>query len=166
MNDGLHIRSYQAADWPAICRIHDVARVQELAAGNVDPRAFRTMIDAAEGDEFFVSKTLVACIDDAVAGFVAWNGPYITWLYVDPNLQRRGIGSRLLNEALQQCGLHAWTSMIAGNDAALSLYKKAGFEIVSTKTGEIEGYHCLGHRLALPTSCMHDPQARRSDRPS
>jgi [ribosomal protein S18]-alanine N-acetyltransferase len=157
----LLIRPYTRGDWPGVCAIHDAARIQELAAGGVDPRAFRTMVDAAEGDEFFVSETLVACISDQMAGFVSWHGDYVTWLYVAPIFQRRGIGRRLLAAALARIGPQAWTSLLGGNEPALALYLAAGMEVVWTRPSECEGYPCQGMRVALPTSRMRDPQARR-----
>lgn len=135
----LTIRPYTDVDWAAVCRIHDEARVQELAAGGVDPRAFRPMVEAAEGDEFFDSETAVACLGDRVTGFVSWNGAYITWLYVDPTAQRRGIGRRLLQHALQRIGPEAWTSMIAGNEPAFALYRHAGFEVVGSGAATARG---------------------------
>lgn len=157
----LIIRSYTPADWPQVCRVHDLARVQELTYGGVDPRAFRTMEVAAEADEFFVSETLVACLDDVVVGFVSWNGSYITWLYVEPSHQRRGIGRRLLQETLHRIGPEAWTNMLDGNEPALALYLQAGIEIVLTKPCTVEGFTCHGLRLALPTSRMRDPATKR-----
>jgi ribosomal protein S18 acetylase RimI-like enzyme len=157
----LTIRDYRADDWPQVCRVHDAARLQELAAGRVDPRAFRPMLEVAEGEEFFVSQTMVAGIRQDVVGFVSWNGSYITWLYVDPRQQRQGIGRQLLTAALEQIGGEAWTTMIAGNQAALGLYQSLGLQVVRTFPSEIEGFRCEGVRLALPTSRMHDPAARR-----
>jgi [ribosomal protein S18]-alanine N-acetyltransferase len=159
--DAVSIRPYTVADWTAVCRVHDAARPQELAAGGVDPRAFRPMVEAAEGDEFFASETAVACIGHTVAGFISWNGAYITWLYVDPAFQRRGIGRQLLQHALRLIGPEAWTTMIAGNEPALRLYRGAGMEVVWTRRSECDGYGCGSMRLALPTSRMHDPAARR-----
>ena len=159
--DHLTIRPYMETDWATVCQIHDAARVQELAAGGVDPRAFRAMTEAAEADEFFDSETAVACLGDRVADFVSWNGPYITWLYVDPSSHRRGIGRGLLERALQRIGPEAWTNMIAGNGPALALYRQAGFEIVRERPGDCEGFPCGAMRLALPTSRMRDPDARR-----
>jgi ribosomal protein S18 acetylase RimI-like enzyme len=162
MFDGpLTIRRYEQADWTEVCRIHDAARVQEMAAGQVDSRAFRPMTEAAEADEFFDSETAVGCRSGHVAGFVSWNGAYITWLYVDPSAQRRGIGRRLLQYALRQIGPEAWTSMIAGNDSALALYRQLGLEMVWERRSDCEGFPCGAVRLALPTSRMRDPNARR-----
>jgi len=159
--DAVVLRDYTVADWPAVCAVHDAARVQELAAGGVDPRAFRPMTAAAADDEFFVSQTTVACLGQSVAGFVSWNGDYITWLYVDPAWQRQGIGRRLLQFALERIGDQAWTNMLAGNAAALRLYRAAGLEVVWTRPTACDGYPCLGMRLALPTSRMHDPATQR-----
>lgn len=161
VTDELILRAYSTADWPAICRIHDAARVQELAAGGVDPRAFRPMTEAAEGDEFFVSETVVACESETVVGFVSWNGDYVTWLYIDPLFQRRGVGSKLLQHALERIGPEAWTNLLGGNEAALSLYRAVGMEVVWTKPSECDGYPCVGLRVALPTSRMRDPVAKR-----
>src|SRR4051812_11378016 len=110
--DALTLRPYTTGDWPAVCGIHDAARVLELAAGRVDPRAFRAMTEVAAGEEFFDSEKIVACLGpmSTVAGFIAWRGDYITWLYVDPTLQRRGVGRRLLDHALQRFGPEAWTN--------------------------------------------------------
>jgi len=159
--DGLTIRPYTGTDWAAVCRIHEAARVQELAAGGVDPRAFRAMTEAADADELFDSATAVACLGDRVAGFVSWNGAYVTWLYVDPGAQRRGIGRRLLEHALRQIGPEAWTNIIAGNEPALALYRRAGLQVVWERPGDCDGFPCAAMRFALPTSRMRDPDARR-----
>ena len=156
------IRLYTKMDWAAVCQIHDAGRVQELAAGGVDPRAFRPMTEAAEGDEFFDSQTAVACLGDCVAGFVSWNGSYITWLYVDPHSQRRGIGRLLLQHAMEQIGPQTWTNLIAGNDRARSLYRQVGFEVVWEQSGDCDGFPCAAMRLALPSSRMRNPDARRT----
>lgn len=170
---GVVLRSYTPDDWLAVCHVHDLARVHELARGGVDPRAFRTMAEAAEADEFFVSESLVACAaggatgrTGAVIGFVSWNGAYVTWLYVDPAHCRRGIGRLLLDAALRRIGPEAWTTMIDGNAPALALYRSAGMEVVSSRTGHLEGYPCAGVRLALPTSRMRDPAAKRHGTPA
>jgi ribosomal protein S18 acetylase RimI-like enzyme len=155
------IRKYSPADWPHVCRVHDLARVVELRRGGVDARAFDAMADAAEGDEFFVSETLVACLEDVVVGFISWNGAYMTWLYVDPAYHRRGVGRRLVRAALQRIGPEAWTNSLGGNDAAVNLYRKSGMEIVWTRASLCDGYLCTTLRLALPTSRMRDPDARR-----
>jgi GNAT superfamily N-acetyltransferase len=155
------LRAYQLTDWEAVCRIHDAARLQELAGGGVDPRAFKPMVAAADEDEFHLSERLVACADDQAVGFVAWNRDYITWLYVDPIAQRRGIGKQLLRAALQRIGPEAWTNCIGGNEPATQLYLAEGLELVWDRPGDCEGFPCRSLRLALPTSRMRDPAAKR-----
>jgi GNAT superfamily N-acetyltransferase len=154
------VRAYAPADWPALCRVHDAARVIELAHGGVDPRAFLPMEAAAGADGFFVSETLVACVDDDVVGFVSWRGAFVTWLYVAPGAQRRGVGRVLLHEALGRIGPEAWTTMLDGNEPALALYRAAGMEVVVTWPGDCEGYPCRVVRLALPGARMRDPAER------
>ena len=149
------IRRYDSADLPHVYRVHDLARVVELARGGVDPRAFRPMEEVADADEFFVSETLVACDGPNVIGFVSWKGDYITWLYVEPSYHRRGIGRRLLNEALRSIGPEAWTNTLGGNEAAVSLYRDAGMKVASSRSDEYEGNSFTSLRLALPTSRMH-----------
>jgi putative acetyltransferase len=120
------------------------------------------MTAAAEDDEFHLSKTAVACCDGRVVGFISWNGSYISWLYVEPGFQGQGIGKELLAHALQQIGPEAWTNMLAGNEPAQRIYTAAGMEVVWTRDSSCDGYPCRGMRLALPTSRMRDPNARRS----
>ncbi len=166
MDTNLLLRDYTPADWNAVCAIHDAARIQELASGSVDLRAFKTMAEAAEGDEFFASRTVVACCEGIVAGFVSWNGSYLTWLYVAPWAQGRGIGRKLLDYALRLVGPEAWTNMLGGNERALRLYQAAGMEVVFTRDSQCDGYPCQAMRLALPTSRMRDPAAKRQLQPS
>lgn len=157
MGTELSIRPYRAEDWPAVCAIHDRARPDELA-GSVDPRAFRPMAEVAGAELFFESETLVACGGARVVGFVSFSGSYVTWLYEEPAHYRRGIGRRLLREAMKRCGPDAWVNTLAGNAAAVALYVGEGFDIVKRIESECEGYPCVTLRLALPTSRMHDPR--------
>lgn len=157
----MKIRDYQTSDWPEVCRIHDQARVQELVWGGVDPAAFLPMATVAERDEFFASRTLVAELDGRVMGFISWSGNYITWLYVDPAAQRRSIGRNLLNQALAQIGSEMWTNCLAGDSPAIALYESAGMHVVQSRRTTCEGQPCTGLRLALPTSRMSDPAAKR-----
>jgi ribosomal protein S18 acetylase RimI-like enzyme len=157
----LVLREYESADWEAVATVHDSARVIELEEGGVDPRAFRSMAETAQRDEFFLSQTLVAVVEGRVVGFVSWNGTYVTWLYILPEQTCRGIGGRLLEVALEKIGPHAWTNLIATNEPARRLYQRAGMEEVWIRPGECEGYPCKSMRVALPTARMRDPNARR-----
>ena len=161
MEPVISMRDYMEPDWPGVCRVHDLARVIELSRGGVDPRAFLSMEEAAERDEFFDSETLIACDGEKVVGFISYNGAYITWMYVDPEYHRRGIARMLLREALGRIGPEAWTITLEGNFASVGVFTEAGLEVVLSGPGDCEGYACRFLRLALPTSRMHDPEAKR-----
>ena len=146
-----------------MCQIHDAARILELRLGHVDERAFRPMRDVAEDDEFFDSETLVALVGSEVTGFVSWNDDYVTWLYVDPNFHRQGIGRDLLEAALEHMGPQAWTNTIPENTPAINLYQSVGFQLVWVRPSECEGFPCNTARLALPSSRMFLAEARAED---
>lgn len=132
------IRPYRAGDWQSLCHIHDRARLDELR-GSVDPAAFLTLAETAEAEGLFDGAVWVACADERIVGFVAAHDDEITWLYVDPGYYRRGIGRRLLEHAVAQCGPTVGTEALAGNAAAIALYRSMGFEIVETRTGRLSG---------------------------
>ena len=153
------LRDYQPSDWESVCAVHDASRPDELR-GSVDPRAFKPMAEAAGEDLFFESETAVACEGEQVVGFVSFCNAFITWLYVHPLHYRRGIGRMLLREAVRRCGPQAWLNTLGGNAPAIALYRSEGFDVVKEIASECEGYPCVSLRLALPTSRMHDPEAR------
>jgi ribosomal protein S18 acetylase RimI-like enzyme len=159
-SETIQLRPYRPEDFAAVCTVHDRARPVEMA-GSCDPAGFRPMTQVAHRDHFFDSVTWVACMEEKVVGFVSWQGEYISWLYVDPDYHRRGIGKMMLAKALKCCGEQAWTNAIADNRAAMQLYATSGFEVVKTYPGDCDGYPCDGARLALPTSRMRDPDAKR-----
>jgi N-acetylglutamate synthase-like GNAT family acetyltransferase len=90
-------------------------------------------------------RVYVAELDDAIVGFAAleWRSDgqaELDGLFVDPVMQRRGIGRLLVEHCarmarLQGCaGLH-----VVGNPHALHFYQACGFEIigkVETRFGE------------------------------
>jgi len=147
----VELRPYQPADWPQMCTLHDRARIDELR-GSVDLAAFIPLEQAAETEGLFEGVVWVACFGERVVGFVAAAGDEITWLYVDPDYYRRGIGRRLLRHAVAQCGPEVTTEALAGNDAAIQLYLSEGFEIVETRAGKLAGnerFPATGHFMRL-----------------
>ena len=81
----------------------------------------------------------------------------MSWLYVDPAYQRRGIGDRLMGEAMAALGGQAWTLTRLGNAPAISLYQKHGMQIVKSRLSDTWGDAYTELRLALPTSRKFDP---------
>lgn len=153
------IRDYIPADWLAVCSVHDRARPDELC-GSCDPRAFIPLAnDQEDGPSFQRSRKFVAAIGDEIVGFVGIDDGYLSWLYVDPNYYRRGIGRALLRFAVSVIGPHAWTVVLAENVRARRLYESEGFVVVRTSQGSNAGYPCTSLRLAL-SSCLSDDELR------
>jgi ribosomal protein S18 acetylase RimI-like enzyme len=142
------IRDYREADWPAICRVHDRARPDELL-GSYDARAFIPLAQDSEAESIKACDMFVAQLGDEVVGFAGIDAPYLAWLYVDPAHYRRGIGRSLLRHCLSRMGADAWTRACGNNEAALRLYLSEGFVIESRFTGNNAGYEGPAARLAL-----------------
>lgn len=151
---------YTEADWQAVCRVHDAARPIELVRSGVDAAAMRPMADVAERDAFHASISLVAEVDGAVVGFVSFWDDFVTWLYVDPACQGRGIGRALVSAALECIGDQAWATALASNAASIGLFRSFGMVVVKRYPDDREGHPCESVRLALPTSHMADPDTQ------
>lgn len=161
----LVIREFVREDWDAVCEVYERASRHELLLTGVDLHAFLALPDEEDLETFQrLNTALVACVDGEVAGFVGWRergewreSGYLSWLYVDPAHHRHGIGDRLLTEAMAALGEQAWTLAKAGNDPAISLYRKHGMQIVRSRPADVSGYPFTEVRLALPTSRKADP---------
>ena len=71
-----------------------------------------------------------------IVGFVMWMDGFIDHLYVDPDQQRAGIGTLLLNEAMAAMAVskvNLWT--FQSNVRAVSFYTKHGFRILDETDG-------------------------------
>ena len=163
--DELSIRAFAPADWDALCAVYERAATVELDLCGVDRRALRPLPKEEDLERFQrLNTVIVACIDGPVVGFAGWRergewreSGYLSWLYVDPAFHRRGIGDRLLTEAMAALGEQAWTLTKQGNDPAVSLYRKHGMQIVKSRPADTWGYPHTELRLALPTSRKFDP---------
>jgi GNAT superfamily N-acetyltransferase len=85
-------------------------------------------------------RVRVACDDDGtVVAFLCLEGKLIDQLFVAPEHQKRGIGSRLLDDAKALCpkGLSLFT--FQANKPARGFYEKNGFRAVAYGISEAEG---------------------------
>jgi ribosomal protein S18 acetylase RimI-like enzyme len=142
------IRAYEAADWDAIRRIHDAARVGELRA-TVGLEAFLELAATYEAEGLFDGDVWVAELDGAVAGFLAGTSDEITWMYIDPALQRRGVGRALVRHVLARASGPVRLEVLDGNPAR-AFYERLGFVVESTTTGRLAGneaYSATGHTM-------------------
>ncbi|CAM5248530.1 hypothetical protein SBADM41S_08782 [Streptomyces badius] len=122
----IEIRPYANDDWDAIARIHDAARLDELR-NSAGVEAFLTLAQTAEEEGLFDGQLWVAEVDGKVAAFVALDDDEVTWLYVDPQRYRQGIGRALLRHAVAAAGPRVEVTVLDGNPAAQALYAGEGF---------------------------------------
>ncbi|WP_290796804.1 GNAT family N-acetyltransferase [Halomonas sp.] len=86
-------------------------------------------------------ELLVLEVEGRVIGFAALNGEHLEALFVDPELQSYGHGSRLMAHAMAH---HPRLSLcvFSRNVRAVSFYRRLGFQVVEERlepsTGEAE----------------------------
>jgi ribosomal protein S18 acetylase RimI-like enzyme len=118
------IRAYAPADARACTRIFDRA----WHAGH--PYAPRRIDDAEFASNTRGESILVAGLRGfGVAGFVSVYEPrnFVHNLYVEPNLQGRGIGKALLARAVAMLGGRASLKCQTRNAGALAFYRRLGW---------------------------------------
>jgi ribosomal protein S18 acetylase RimI-like enzyme len=165
------VRSARADDGPTLHRI-DVATFAEDVSPAVPPQP---------GADFFGGRVrpedvLVAEVNGAVAGYLAVGPHYplassahvvqIRGLAVTPEHQGKGVGRRLVGEAVEVArgrGARRLTlHVLASNETARRLYGSCGFVVEGVQR---EQFH-LGGRyvddilLALDLTTLRTPQAR------
>ena len=136
--DTIMIRDYCKDDWPRLQSIHDAARKDELRLAGLN-EAFLPLAVAAEAEGLFDYTVRVAQLEGTTAGFSAFTEGELAWLYVDPALSRRGVGTRLVQDALERLERPVTIEVLAGNEPARRLYERCGFRLVETVSGRMPG---------------------------
>jgi phosphinothricin acetyltransferase len=142
----LEIRPTVEADLVAITAIYAQAVREGTATFELEPpdlaemtRRFRALSDS--GFPYFV-----ASLDGRVAGYAyasayrprpAYHFTVENSVYLDPVSQRRGIGSRLMQELIPACTARGFRQMIAvigdsANAGSISLHTRCGFRMIGT----------------------------------
>ena len=101
--------------------------------------AFLPLAVAAEAEGLFDYTVRVAWLEGTAAGFSAFAGDELAWLYVDPALSRRGVGARLVQDALEYLERPVTVEVLAGNEPARRLYERCGFRFIETVSGRMPG---------------------------
>lgn len=124
---------------------------------------FEAYVASGIGDfvqKFDIEKdfVLIAEADDRIIGFVATAGithteAQLHWYIVHPDFRGLGLGNKLMTEALAFCRergykrVFLWTT--SELDAALHIYRKAGFIKTEEKTHKIWGKVLTEERYQL-----------------
>lgn len=145
----VNLRRYEPSDWNAVCDIFNRSKKDEMK-GTVPPEA----VVPLEQDEFLSrlfhdSTVVVAEAEGTVLGFVGYKGSLLSYLFVNPDLYRKGIGSVLFELVLPELGEGAWLCVAKNNTAARALYHKFGFKVAEEFTGPYNGYDVEVLRLAV-----------------
>ena len=85
------------------------------------------------------SPYLVATINDTLIGYANWMDEELMSLFIQPNFQKSGIGTKLF----QACDDQATLSCVKATLSAVDFYKKFGFE------ADHEGYD-IKHEVPIP----------------
>ncbi|MEO0349125.1 MAG: GNAT family N-acetyltransferase [Cyanobacteria bacterium P01_A01_bin.15] len=121
------LRAYCDEDFPAVCAIHDRARLFEVQDVYDLKTLMRLIGEEGDFENFHHSEKFVACLGETIVGFVGVDESLVSWLQVDPAYFGQGIGRELLQLGLELTGPQAWTVVFAGNTWARQLYESAGF---------------------------------------
>ncbi|AXX92141.1 GNAT family N-acetyltransferase [Malaciobacter molluscorum LMG 25693] len=134
----MNIRSYKKSDWNDLCKIHDIARLDELKSALLE-NAFLPLEIAAKKEKLFDYEVLVAELEGQVQGFIAFDNEEIAWLYVNPKMYRKGIGKALVKRVLDSNSNFFLIEVLKGNSTALNFYKNCGFKEIGIDSGVMPG---------------------------
>ncbi len=129
----LEIKSYEQKYFDYLSLVMDRARRQELKSENLE-EVFLPLKDAPYLDYFLSCKIYLAFEDDVLAGFVGFRPGDLSFVYVDPSRQGRGIATTLIQKALDELERPIRLDVFTNNKRAKALYEKFGFKTVKTVT--------------------------------
>ena len=139
--ESLIVRDAIQADLPAIVEIHNAAIATGISTAQLEP------VTAEGRREWFHAHCpaqypiWVAELDGAIAGWLsfgeflprcAYRGSVEVSVYVHEKFRRRGIGRKLLQQAIArgpQLGMHSLVGLIfSHNEPSIGLFRVAGFQ--------------------------------------
>lgn len=138
---GIVLRDAIEADLPAIVDIHNAAIATRISTAQLEPvtvEGRREWFRVHSPEQYPI---WVAELDGAVAGWLsfreflprcAYRGTVEVSVYINEKLRRRGIGRKLLQQAIArgpQLGMHSLVGLIfSHNEPSIALFRVAGFE--------------------------------------
>jgi len=135
------LRDATEADLPAIVEIHNAAIASRISTAQLEPVRVEERRDWFRAHSRNQYPLWVVQTDNAIAGWIsfreflprqAYRGTAELSVYVHKKFRRRGIGRRLLQEAITrapQLKLHTLVGLIfAQNEPSIELFRALGFE--------------------------------------
>ena len=128
MAQGFIIREYQAADFDAVTILWRISREKSLPEFQLEKGHF-FYEDRNYFQNFVLKNNQVWVVESEKhpVGFMAMNKDFIDQLYIDPDFQRKGIGTSLIDFAREQSPEHLWLYTLQINFIARTFYEKNGF---------------------------------------
>jgi ribosomal protein S18 acetylase RimI-like enzyme len=138
--DEILIRGVLPEDLPALRRIFLESRRATFTWINQSKLALEDFDKASAGE-----TVLVALSGGRPVGLVSWWPPenFVHSLFIAPGHERRGIGGRLLREALSRMGRPARLKVDVPNEQAIAFYAAQGWKIVDRGSGEFGDYFVM-----------------------
>jgi putative acetyltransferase len=126
------LRKANGKDAPAIARLHrHVVRkclpyLPDLHTAEEDLAFF--------SDVFLPQHEVWVWDEGSIRGYCGFRDGWVGHLYVDPNCQKQGIGTALLNQAkAAHASLQLW--VFQRNTSAIAFYERHGFRLLRTTDG-------------------------------
>jgi L-amino acid N-acyltransferase YncA len=137
----IRIRDAAESDLPAIDEIHNAAIASRISTARFDHVTVEGRREWFRAHLPTQYPIWVAVLDGAIAGWLsfreflprcAYRGTVEISVYVSEKFRRRGVGRKLLREALArgpQLGMHSLVGLIFGhNQPSIALFSVTGFE--------------------------------------
>lgn len=139
MGAAIRLRAAGASDAPDLARLHHAARAAAMP-GLHEAHAVDEVAEWMATELMGRHVVRVAVHAAQPVGYIGYgrddrHGPIVLHLYLDPGWQRRGIGSRLLGDAIAALGPRISLFCIARNAGARCFYQAHGFRIAATTDG-------------------------------
>lgn len=140
----IEIRPAVAADLPAVTAIYDEAVQFGTATFELIPPDLAEMTRRFEALVSGGYPYLVAVLEGRVVGYAyasahrprpAYRFTVENSIYLDPKVQRRGIGSKLLARLIAECESRGYRQMVAvigdsANAGSIAVHRNAGFQMI------------------------------------
>src|SRR5215831_3009520 len=138
---GIVLRDAIEADLPAIVEIHNAAIATRISTAQLEPVTVEDRREWFRAHSPVQYPIWVAELDGAIAGWLsfgeflprwAYRGTFEISLYISERFRRRGIGLKLLQQAIAhgpRLGMHSLVGLIfSHNKPSIALFRAAGFE--------------------------------------